>query len=319
MKRSTPAILFIVFSRPDTTKRVFEEIRRAKPGRLYVAADGPRPERPGEKQRCDEVRSIITNIDWPCELKTFFRDENHGCGEQVTDAIGWFFEHEEEGIILEDDCLPSASFFSFCAELLERYRTDSRVMMIGGNNLEPGHLREREYSYTFSKLTYIWGWATWRRAWKLHDFQMPMFSEVDEKGYLLPDYCSIYERDLFQYVFGKMYTGNDPLTSRRNIWDYQWQFACRIHSGLVIVPAVNLVSNIGFGEHATSVSADSPGQGLKAEEMEFPMVHPEFVMVEKAREQRTFELCHTSRKSRLKSRIKELVPSSLLATIRMLS
>jgi hypothetical protein len=147
---------------------------------------------------------------------------------------------------------------------------------------------------------------------------MPLFPEVDKKKYLLPEYGSIHERDLFQHVFGKMYTGDDPMTSRRNIWDYQWQFACKIHSGLVIVPAVNMVSNIGFGEHATSVSGNSPGQGLKCEEIELPLMHPEFIMVDKSREKRTFELCHTSRKSRLKSRIKELMPSVIVSTIRML-
>lgn len=147
---------------------------------------------------------------------------------------------------------------------------------------------------------------------------MPLFGEVDQKQYLSPCYSSIYERDLFQYVFGKMYTGNDPVTSRRNIWDYQWQFACRINSGLVIVPAVNLVSNIGFGVGSTNTSHLSPGRDLRCEEIELPLVHPEFVMVEKEREKRTFELCHTSRKSRLKSRIKNMVPSKLLSTIRML-
>jgi len=191
-------------------------------------------------------------------------------------------------------------------------------MMIGGNNLEPPREREQEYSYTFSRLTYIWGWATWRRAWKFHDYKMPLFAEVDKKRYLSPGYSSIYERDLFQYVFGKMYTGDDPVTSRRNIWDYQWQFACRIHSGLVIVPGVNLVGNIGFGEGATNVFGQSLGQGLKNEEIDLPLVHPEFIMVDKRREKRTFELCHTSRRSRLKSRIKELLPSALLNTIRML-
>ena len=318
MKRPTPPVLFIVFARPDTTARVFEAIRRARPGKLYVAADGPRADKPGEKERSEQVRSIVTAVDWPCEVRTFFRDRNYGCGEQVTAAINWFFSLEEEGIILEDDCFPSNSFFQFCAELLDRYRNDTRVMMIGGNNLEPKRVREPEYSYTFSRLTYIWGWATWRRAWKLHDFQMPLFGEVDKKQYLLPTYSSIYERDLFQYVFRKMYAGDDAITSRRNIWDYQWQFACKVHSGLVIVPAVNLVSNIGFGEHATSVSGNSPGQGLKCEEVELPLVHPEFIMVEKEREKRTFELCHTSRKSRLRSRIKEFVPSALLNTIRMI-
>ncbi|MEJ0032578.1 MAG: nucleotide-diphospho-sugar transferase [Bacteroidota bacterium] len=318
MKRQTPPVLFIVFARPDTTSKVFEAIRRARPNKLYVACDGPRLDKPGEKERNDEVKKIATSVDWPCKVYTYFRDRNYGCGEQVTSAINWFFEHEEEGIVLEDDCLPSRSFFQFCAELLDRYRNDTRVMMIGGNNLEKPNDREQEYSYTFSRLTYIWGWATWRRAWKFHDYKMPLFHEVDKKRYLAPGYSSIYERDLFQYVFGKMYTGGDPVTSRRNIWDYQWQFACRIHSGLVIVPAVNLVSNIGLGNNGTSTSGSSPGQGLKCEEIEIPLVHPEFIMVEKEREKRTFELCHTSRKSRLKSRIKSMVPSALLSTIRML-
>lgn len=316
MKRATPPILFIVFSRPDTTKRVFEAIRKARPAKLYVAADGARPDKPGEKERCEETRRIATNVDWPCEVHTLFRDENFGCGAQATSAIGWFFMHEEEGIIVEDDCLPSPSFFNFCGEMLERYRNDTRVMMIGGNNLEPEGDRETEYSYTFSKLIYIWGWATWRRAWKFHDYYMQQFKEINEKQYLLPVYDSIYERDLFQYVFGKMYTGDDQKPSRKNVWSYQWQFACRINSGLVIVPAVNLVSNIGFGEFATSVTDDGPGRDLKCEEMEFPMVHPEFIMVDQARERRTFELCHTSAKSRIKSRIKRFVPKVVLSTLK---
>lgn len=311
-----PPVLLVAFNRPDTTRRVFEAIRWARPTRLYVAADGWREGVAGEKERCEEVRSIVTAVDWPCMVSTFFRDTNCGCGEQVTAAIGWFFEHETEGIILEDDCLPSKSFFRFTADLLERYRHDKRIMMVGGNNVEPMSEREKEYSYTFSRLTYIWGWATWRRAWALHDFRMPLFGEVNAKRYLMPLYNSIHERDLFQYVFGKMYTGDDQKTSRRNIWDYQWQFACAINSGLVIVPSVNLVSNIGFGEFATSVSPDGPGRGLRCEEMDFPLIHPEFVMVDRAREKRTFELCHTSRRSRMRNRIKRLVPGQLLNTLK---
>jgi hypothetical protein len=309
MKRATPPVLFIVFARPETTAKVFKSIRKAKPGKLYIAADGPRADRPGEWERSEEVRMIATAVDWPCEVHTFFRDRNYGCGAQVSAAISWFFTHEEEGIILEDDCLPSDSFFQFCAEMLERYRTDTRVMSIGGNNLEPARFREREYSYSFSKLTYIWGWATWRRAWRLYAYDMPLFPEIDEKRYLLPLYSSIHERGLFQYIFGKMYTGSNAPPSRYNIWDYQWQFACNIHSGLVIVPAVNMVSNIGFGLGATNVSEDSIGRGLKCEEIGFPLVHPEFVMVDRTRERRTFEICHTSRKSRLKTRIKQVALS----------
>jgi hypothetical protein len=318
MRKPTPPILFVVFSRPDTTRTVFEAIRQAMPARLYVAADGPRGDRPDEIEKCEEVRRIATHVDWECEVYTLFGNENKGCGRQLTDAITWFFQHEEEGIILEDDCLPSLSFIPFCAELLDRYRNDSRIMSIGGNNLEVDEHRERAYSYSFTRLTYIWGWATWRRAWRLHDYNMKLYPEVHRKNYLRPMYDSFFERDLFEFVFERMYRGDDERTSRRNIWDYQWQFTCMANSGLTIVPSVNLVSNIGMGNNATSTTGNSPGNGLRCEDVIFPLSHPEFVMVDRSRERRTFELCHTSMKSRLKSRIKSMVPSRLVSVVRTL-
>src|SRR5688572_19229846 len=145
-------VLFIVFSRPSTTKRVFEAIRRARPSKLYVAADGPRAEKEGEAERCAIVRKLATEVDWDCEVRTLFQEKNLGCGLGPMSAINWFFEHETEGIIIEDDCLPSASFFPYCAEILERYRDDTRVMAVAGNNLEAPEDREEEYSYTFSSI-----------------------------------------------------------------------------------------------------------------------------------------------------------------------
>jgi hypothetical protein len=311
MRLTTP-VLLIIFNRPSTTQIVFEAIRKAKPTRLYIAADGPRPNKEGEVIKCEAARHVATQIDWDCEVHTLFRKENLGCGRGPATGISWFFEHETEGIILEDDCLPSPSFFQFCAELLEKYRDDSRVMEIGGNNLEKRELREKDYSYSFSNLTYIWGWATWRRAWRHNDFNMEHYDEVNKKNYLENSYDTIYERDFFSYVFDKMHNG-DKRTNRDTIWDYQWQFACRINSGLTIVPNRNLVVNIGIGSDAThTTDPKGVGHNLQLEEMCFPLQHPEFVMVDRIRDQRNFNKMHTSPTSRFKSTIKRVIPKPVM-------
>lgn len=306
------AVLFIVFNRPSTTKIVFEAIRRAKPSRLYIAADAPRPTVISDMAQCLEVQRIVNEVDWNCDVKRLIRNENLGCGKGVSSAITWFFQHEEEGIILEDDCLPSASFFPFCTELLDRYRDDTRVMHIGGNNLEKKKLRAEDYSYRFSSHVYVWGWATWRRAWKLHDLDMNFHPEITDKGYLNGVFDTIYERDYFQYVFEKMHKG-DARTNSKTIWDFQWQFACMINSGLVIVPNSNLVANIGFGVQATNLSnPHGPGHDLKVEEMNFPLTHPPFVMVDQVRDQAVFKQVSTTMSSRVKSHVKNILPDRVV-------
>lgn len=313
--RLTTPVLFIIFNRPETTQQVFDAIRAARPQRLYIAADGPRKNILGESEKCNEVKRIATAVDWDCQVHTLFREENLGCGRGPCTAINWFFEHETEGIILEDDCLPSPSFFRFCAELLERYRHDTRVMEIGGNNLEEPLLRKEEYSFSFSNHTYIWGWATWRRAWKLQDFYMMHYSEIHEKRYLDSSYNSIYERDFYNYVFGKMHEG-DEQTNSQNIWDYQWQFACKINSGLSIVPNKNLVTNLGFGANATNtLNPKGVGYDLTLEEMEFPLKCPEFMMVDQAKDSLVFKLVSTSASSRARSQVKSLFSKRFLEKI----
>jgi hypothetical protein len=305
-------VLFMIFARPETTERVFQAIRKARPAKLYVAADGPRDGFADDIERCDRSRKIATNVDWDCELHTLFRDKNLGCGNGPSTAITWFFEHEPEGIILEDDCVPSQSFFAYCTELLQRYRDDTRIMHIAGNNLEKPRLRDRQYSYGFSHFTYCWGWASWRRAWKFHDFEMKLYPEINAKKYLQGHYNTIYERDYYQYVFRKLHEGD-----RRNIWDYQWQFACRVNSGLVIAPSANLVINIGLGAHATNTTQqDGIGHGLKLEEISWPLNHPEFVMVNKRREKRIFRMHFTSRRSRAASIAKTFMPETVIRKIK---
>ena len=176
------AVLFLVFNRPETTARVFDAIRKARPPRLYVAADGPRTNRPGEAERVEKVRQIATAVDWPCEVNTLFRKDNIGCKRAVSGAITWFFEKEEEGIILEDDTLPSQSFFWFCQELLEIYRDDERIFIISGYNKQDEWNAEK-VDYFFSYFGGIWGWASWRRAWKHFDIEMTDLERYAAQGF----------------------------------------------------------------------------------------------------------------------------------------
>ena len=147
-----PPVLFLVFNRPDLARRVFARIREARPAHLFIAADGPRPDHPDDVPACRETRLLAAQVDWPCEVKTLFRDANLGCRAAVSSAITWFFEHVEAGIILEDDCLPDLSFFPFCAELLERYRDDERITTISAMGYPRAGLCGR-HSYFFSGWT----------------------------------------------------------------------------------------------------------------------------------------------------------------------
>ncbi len=318
IKPLTTPVLFMIFNRPDTTRRVLEGIRKVKPTKLYIAADGPRTNVKEDTKKCKEAREIALQIDWDCTVTTLFREENLGCGKGPSSAMSWFFEQEEEGIILEDDCLPSPSFFSFCAELLERYRYDTRIMEIGGTNFEHEKVRGKEYSYFFSNMIYIWGWATWRRAWKLYNYEMVHYKEITNKKYLDGHFDFAYEVEHFNYIFEKMHTG-DERTSRKTVWDYQWQFICKINSGLIIVPEKNLVTNLGFGTDATNTKNPlGAGHDLKMEEMEFPLKHPELIMVDKGRDHRYFNEICSSRSYRMKSSIKQYIPKPIFDPLKQL-
>jgi hypothetical protein len=264
---------------------VFEEIRKVRPPRLYIAADGPRSHVPTDKVRGDQAKEIVNSVDWPCEVKTLFREENLGCGRAVSGAISWFFDQEEKGIIIEDDCLPSQSFFWYCEELLERYQDDERIMHIGGNYFQEGWRNEGSYSYYFSRSGHIWGWATWRRAWKLYDFNITNNEHAKEQGYFDNFFLNRWEKMYRLRFFDKTAANRGKVT----YWAYQWDFCRFIHSGLSIIPIVNLVRNIGYGQDSThtkntkSILADLPLQHL-----EFPIQHPPYVMRDMKSDSRYF-------------------------------
>ena len=261
-------VLFLIFNRPDTTARVFDAIRAARPARLYVAADGPRPARAGEAERCEQARKIATAVDWPCTVKTLFRESNLGCKHAVSSAIYWFFEQEEGGIVLEDDCLPHPTFFRFCDELLELYRHDDDVALISGDNFQFG-VKRGDASYYFSRYVHIWGWASWRRTWRRYDrdcLRWPAFRDAGGLARVLGG--RRVEAREWRRVFDALHA------NEIDTWDYQLMFAAWANSMVSIVPQKNLVTNIGFGLEATHTKGASRFADVPALPMDFPLVHP---------------------------------------------
>ena len=274
-------VLFLVFNRPERTQQVFQAIRAARPSRLFVAADGPRSDRAAESERCAEVRTIATAVDWPCELHTLFRANNLGCGRAVSEAISWFFARVPEGIVLEDDCLPDPSFFGFCTALLERYRTDRRVFKIAGTN-PLGYWPGLEgSSYLYSSYGYSWGWASWSDRWASFDLGLTEWPGFARSSHARHYPFSRQRNQGFQATYAGLI----------DTWDYQWHFTISRHHGLVVVPTLNLVRNIGFEPEAThtrnalSLYARNPVGQLQP-----PFRAPRFMLPDRPYEQAMYRL-----------------------------
>ncbi|MDR6785970.1 hypothetical protein ABIE26_004561 [Pedobacter africanus] len=299
-------VLFLVFNRPDVTKRVFAEIRKTKPERLYLAADGPRPEKENEAGLCNETRSILKEVDWDCKVFTLFREENLGCKNAVSSALDWFFDHEEEGIILEDDCLPSNSFFFFCDEMLKKYRDDTRIRHVAGSSHQLGK-KWGTASLYFANQTHVWGWASWRRVWKDYDKNLSKYLEEEVAAALR----NVFNDELLIDSWKKIFI--DLKSGKIDTWDYQLSLINYFNNGLSVNPNVNLISNIGFRPDAThTTDPHSKYANLPLESME-TIAYPKYVLPEKAADYevfvRDFDLVkrwkkHNSYKRRFKRFIK---------------
>ena len=242
-------VAFIIYKRLETTIRVFDRIKEAAPKRLYLIADGPKIET--DKDLCLRVRNYVEkNINWSCELVKVYSKVNLGCAKRVQSGLDKVFENEEMAIILEDDTLPDKSFFSFTEELLIRYKNDHRVGHISGCNLFPEALSNYPYSYWFTSIINIWGWATWKRSWGHYD--LPMTSWANEnKSKFLETWCiDKTQRESIRKMFDLHCNNKNPWT-----WDYQWVYSCWRVNALAIMPAGNLVSNIGIGPDASNTKS----------------------------------------------------------------
>lgn len=263
-------ILLITFNRPTHTRSVFDEIKKQKPKYLYVFQDGARENNETDSDNCAAVRAIFTeSLDWECELKTNYAKTNLGCGYGPASAINWFFEQVEDGIILEDDCLPSQSFFPYCAELLEKYRYDNRIGLICGYN----HLKkweDKKNSYVFSRFGATWGWATWRRCWQYFDYKAAGWNSIEGKRKV----SKMLNNDTFYKYYASEFD-NYFAIERRDVWDFQWFFA-RLNAGFYsIIPSVNLISNVGFGNNSTHF-IDNEMKPIASYELSIPLIHHAF-------------------------------------------
>lgn len=272
MSAASPAVLLLLFNRPANARRLLEHVRQARPARLYVSVDGPRPHKAGEAALVEEVRAVVAEIDWECEVRTRFERRNHGCKHGPAGGISWFFEHEESGIVLEDDCLPDPSFFPFCGELLERFRDDARVMMVSGDDFVGADALGCRTSYHAHKYQLIWGWATWRRAWVQMDLEMETWRGWSRarRWSFLSEHCTGLDERL--YWLENFERVADP--AEDTVWDYQWLFTLWLHRGVCLSPTGNLISNVGFGGDATHTVDRNENHGLDTRPMAFPLVHP---------------------------------------------
>jgi hypothetical protein len=278
------AIAMLIFNRPETTARVFGEVRRARPPTLLVVADGPRSDRPGELERCAAAREIVEAVDWDCELFTNYADVNLGCRSRISSGLDWVFETVEEAIVLEDDCLPHPSFFRFCEELLGRYRDEERVMHISGDNFQFGR-RRGGASYYFSRYPHVWGWASWASAWRNYDVEIGKWSGAEDKDAYLEPFADPRERLFWRWAWDGASSG------AIDTWDLQWVFAGITRGSLSINPNVNLVSNIGFGDRSTHPGEDDHVvDTLPVGEITFPLKHPNAIERDVEADERTAEL-----------------------------
>ena len=274
-------ILFCNFNRPNLTQRVLASIRDQRPKTLFLACDGPRANHPDDVANVSGVRAILENVDWPCDVYTRFPEGNLGCKRAMSSAIDWAFDHTEELIILEDDCLPSPSFFGYCHNLLDRFRDDQRVMMISGNNFQPRPTSSN--SYYFSRWPHIWGWATWKRAWNAFDVDISSWPQVRQSHQLKTLISDPLEYAHWSQTFDAQHAGHI------DTWDFPWVYAVWANHGLSILPERNLVSNIGFGKEAThTLDPESVLAGLPAHDLE-EIVHPERVEVNLEADRYTWE------------------------------
>jgi len=291
-------ILFLVFNRLDTTKQVFEMIRKTTPQKLYIGSDGPRNNRVGEKEVVDEVREyVLKSIDWNCEVKKLFREENLGCGKAPAQAITWFFENEEMGIILEDDCLPHIDFFDYCAILLKKYKDNENIAAISGTSLLQNKFKSK-YSYYFGKYGGIWGWASWRRAWKGYQFDMSFLDKTFIEQKIDETFKTSEERKFWKSLFNMK-----NRIQKIDFWDYQWCFHIWSNNRFSIVPYTNLIANIGFGEDAThTFDTASNFSSMKTQSI-LPITHPSEVTINVEIDDYIFKKFYRQRPISLRKRI----------------
>jgi hypothetical protein len=268
---STPVVL-LIYKRPETTRKVLEVLSKVNPGKLFIIADGASKDSIDEINQVKRTRDLIEKIDWQCDLYKNYSEEHLGLRRRVVSGLNWVFDREENAIILEDDCVPDISFFQFCKELLNHYSDDERIMVISGDNYQKGR-RRTPYSFYFSRYNHCWGWATWKRAWEYYDDEISLWPQIRDEGWL---------RDIFgkNNNVEKYWTRifNSVYDNEIESWAYRWTYSCWMQSGLTILPNVNLVTNIGFGDQATHTRYKTSKADQPRFSIQFPLNYPPYII-----------------------------------------
>ena len=300
MAYSKVPVLIMAFNRPTHVKKAMQAIREYQPERLYLACDGPRADKEGERQLVADTRKTMEDsVDWPCELKTLFRENNLGCAQAVYGAISWFFENEDYGVIIEDDVIVGQDFFRLCEYLLPRYANEGRVMEISAQNHSFRH--DIDNTYEYSQCFQMWGWASWRRAWKKMDIKMA------QRKYLSIVYLikrlGVFRGCMMQYYFMLIKRNIDAAST----WDTQWYWSILVNDGLVIVPGVNLAINIGMdgGSHY-EMGDKNPYADLKIGKIEWPLVYNDSLEIDSVQKRYDSQDFFNVRMIGLKKKLKRL-------------
>ena len=277
MQLKTP-ILLITFNRPDHVRRVLTEIRKQQPAQLFVCQDGAREGNERDIIKVQEVRDVIKElVDWPCELHTLYQTQNLGCGPGPATGIKWFFENVEQGIVMEDDCLPHPDFFGYCEELLNKYKDDDRVMLINSALYDDQWKCEASYDFTHNMCA--GAWASWRRAMMGYDVDL---KQIEPKAFYKKAKKAFHCRAEYDWWYFKVLEILQD-KEKKSYWDYQMTIHIINSEGMCINPKVNLISNIGFDAEGTHTLRDD-GRGNKAVFPILPLTHPMNEVVDKQRD-----------------------------------
>lgn len=274
-------VLFLIFCRKDAALQALESIRNYRPDRLYIAADGARANKDGEKEQCEQTRqSILNAIDWDCEVNTLFRKQNLGCANAVYGAVTWFFENEEYGVIIEDDVVIHPDFYCLCERLLPHYQNEEKIMLITANNATP-NLRHPD-KLVFTNRAWIWGWASWRRAWTRMDMSMSRWKQYNPLH--LIERFGLFQGLFFWYYWSLAYKNITTLKS----WATRWDFALTAYNGVCLSSNANLSKNIGIsnagGTHYDEDSIDMYSH-LPFGSVRYPIQLPEKIEIDKDKAQ----------------------------------
>lgn len=262
-------VAFFIFRRPETTSRVFQTIRAARPKTLFLIADGPRQGAEFEMKLTEQTRAIVREIDWPCDVHRIYSEKNLGLRDRVLSGLDTVFSKVDRAIILEDDCLPNASFFGFCSELLSRYSAATEVGIVSGFNFSPFY--DEKSDYFFSRSTYIWGWATWAETWQAFRAspQVESWSETELQE-LKPTFASrIQEREFLAMA---------KSAENLNTWDISLAVWVRQSNFYTVIPNRNLITNIGFGQEATHTKFEAFDVQAPVSDYFGPIRHPESIV-----------------------------------------